>query len=197
MSAPPKASQSGQDRGRPFRDPPWKFTNRATSSLYNRSLRALGFLRGNGVPQSEAEAFRWNAEAAHAGHRDAVLAMGWFYLNGIGVERNVELARKWYRKSARHGDERALYSLGEIAYRESDFAAALAWFRRASAAGDGRSLYWLGKHYWHGRGVEQNRKEAMRLFSLAAGGNVHEAQRAVRFLTRSRQNPIPRAQLTQ
>ena len=149
-------------------------------SLYCRSL---DYLLGRGVPKDEHHSFVLNLEAADRGHRDAVLAMGWFYLNGVGVERDLARARRWYRDSARRGEVRAMFSLGQIAYEEHDYSEALTWFRRASDAGHHRSLYFIGRHYWRGHGVEQDKKEAMRYFHRAASQKVREAQRALRFLT--------------
>jgi TPR repeat protein len=153
-------------------------TSSEMSFRYNESL---DFLQGNGVAKDEKRAFAHNAEAAHGGHADAVLAMGWFYLNGVGVGRDVDRARKWYRESARRSEPKAMFSLGQIAYDERDFSEGLRWFTRASDAGHVRSLYWLGKLYWRGHGVEQDRKQAMRYFHRAASSKVVEAQRVLRL----------------
>jgi TPR repeat protein len=158
-------------------------TSATTSSqmnwLYNESL---DLLQGHGVAKDERRAFALNAEAAYGGHADAVLAMGWFYLNGVGVERDIDQARKWYRKSARRGQQKAMFSLGQIAYDERHFSDALNWFTRASKAGHVRSLYWLGKLYWRGHGVEHDKKQAITFFHRAASNKVAEAQRVLRFL---------------
>jgi len=149
-------------------------------SLYNQSL---DYLEGDGVAKDEHRAFTLNAEAAEAGYADAVLAMGWFYLNGVGVVRDIERARRWYRASARRGETRAMFSLGQIAYDERDYSDALLWFRRAAEAGHHRSLYFIGRHYWRGHGVKQDKKEAMGYFHRAASAKVREAQRVLRFLS--------------
>jgi uncharacterized protein len=149
---------------------------------YDRSLRLLN--------NNDAEAFRLNQAAASDGMHDAVLAMGWFYLNGVGVAADVEEAIRWYRRSARQGEPRAMFSLGQIAFWEKDFAEALSWFTKAAAKQHHRSNYWIGKLHWRGNGVPQNRKLARRFFVQAAGKRVEEAQRAIRFLdscTRHRQ----------
>ena len=83
--------------------------------LYNESL---DLLRGDGVAEDPKRAFHLNADAARGGHADAVLAMGWFYLNGVGTGRDIERAKKWYRESARRGEPKAMFSLGQIAYAE-------------------------------------------------------------------------------
>lgn len=154
-------------------------TSSQMTYLYNESL---DLLQGHGVAKNERRAFDLNAEAAHGGYADAVLARGWFYLNGVGVERDIGRARRWYRESARRGEPKAMFSLGQIACDERDFPDALTWFTRASEAGHVRSLYWIGKLYWRGQGVEQDKKEAMRYFHRAASSKVREAQRVLRLL---------------
>ena len=152
-------------------------------ALYSQSL---DYLEGKGVQQDASQAFDLNAQAAAGGYGDAVLAMGWFYLRGVGVERNLAEAERWYRASARRGDTRAMFSLGQLATIQRDYSGAQMWFARASAKGHHRSWYWLGRLHWRGHGVPQDRKEARRLFQLAAGHRVVEAQRALRFLSRRR-----------
>jgi TPR repeat protein len=153
-------------------------TTREQNQLYQQSL---DLLLGHGVPKDESRAFAVNAEAAHQGHADAVLAMGWFYLNGVGVPVNTEEATKWYRDSARRGEPRAMFSLGQIAYNSGDFADALNWFTRAANAGHARSLYWLGKLRWRGHGTGEDRPEAIQYFFRAAGLKVKEAARFLRW----------------
>lgn len=157
--------------------------SRQLMALYSQSLDCL---EGKGVPQDASKAFSLNAQSAAGGYGDAVLAMGWFYLRGVGVERNFAEAERWYRASARQGDTRAMFSLGQIATIQRDYSGAQKWFSRASAKGHHRSWYWLGRLHWRGHGVALDRKEARRLFQVAAGHKVVEAQRALRFLSRRR-----------
>src|SRR6266705_1319031 len=141
---------------------------------YNRSL---DLLQGRHAPKDFEESVRLNALAAKEGHRDSVLAMGWYFIRGVGVERDVEKAKKWYRKSARQGEPRAMFSLGQIAYIEKDFSESLTWFKCAEKAGHARSSYYIGRQFWNGQGVERNRKEAVKLFQIAAAEKVEEAVR--------------------
>jgi TPR repeat protein len=149
--------------------------------LYNESL---DYLEGKGVAQDFEKSFALDAQAAQEGYRDAVLAMGWYYLGSFGVPCNHEKAGQWYRKSARRGEPRAMFSLGRIAYMEKDFSESFSWFSRAVDAGHVRSLYWVGKHHWHGQHVPLNTKEALRFFHLAAEKNVLAARRAIKLLSR-------------
>lgn len=125
-----------------------------------------------------------NAQAAALGHYDATLAAGWFYLNGRGVTPDLRLAEHWYRKAARHGEPKAMFSLGYISYEALAFATARRWFERAVSAGHVRSLYWLGKLAWCGHGRCRDRAAAFALFHRAARAHDPEAIRALRFLSR-------------
>ena len=143
----------------------------------------MALLEGKGVQKNEQRSFEINRTAAIKGHADAILAMGWFYINGIGVERSISDAITWYRQSARKGDPRAMFSLGFIAYEQKDWTDALTWFRRAADLGHHRSLFWIGKLHWRGYAAKKSRSEAMRLFHLAAKKKVPDATRALRWLT--------------
>jgi TPR repeat protein len=151
--------------------------------LYNRSLESLD---GDHAREDAHKAFLLNAQAAEPGMRDAVLAMGWFYLNGDGVEKDLEEAERWYKKSARQGDPRAMFSLGVMACDSHDYADALIWFKRAADKGHARSLFWLGKLFWRGHGVPLDKKKAMSFFQQGASKKVPAAQRTLKFLSRNK-----------
>jgi uncharacterized protein len=153
--------------------------------LYNRSL---DFLNGRGEMKDPSEAFRLNSKAAERGFHDAVLAMGWYYLNGIGVPQDLDLARYWYTKSARSGEPKAMFSLGQMAYSAREWEAALRWFAKAADKGHARSLFWIGKLRWRGNGIDKDRREAMALFQRAADAKVLEAKRALRCLSKGRES---------
>jgi hypothetical protein len=150
-------------------------------ALYNESLDYLG---DRGEPADLAKAFALNAQAADLRYPDAILAMGWFYVGGRGVARDISLAQHWYRRSARDGDPRAMFSLGQIAYSAGGYDDARRWFERASKHGHVRSLYWLGKLAWRGHGVPRDPSAAFALFHRAAQGHDPEAIHALRFLSR-------------
>ena len=150
--------------------------------LYNQSL---DLLNGRNVAKDERRSFELNSEAAAGGYRDAVLAMGWYYLNGVGVDRDLDEARKWYRKSARQRQPGAMFSLGAIACEERNFGEAMTWFTSAAEEGHARAIYWMAKLFWRGHGVARDRPRAQALLEQAAAQRVPEARRALRFLGRS------------
>lgn len=148
------------------------------NTLYNTSLNHIG---ENGQPADYSKAFSLSAQAAAMGLPDAILAMGWFYFNGFGTPKNLRKAERWYRRSARLGEPKAMFSLGQIAYDEKMFEAAQYWFELAQKHGHVRSLYWLGKLHWRGQGVPCDRVKAISLFEKAARANDPEAKRLMRF----------------
>jgi uncharacterized protein len=155
-------------------------------SLYDHSLQ---YLIGRYMPKDPQKSFELNSRAAESGNHDAVLAMGWFYHNGVGVEPDMSLAKRWYKKSARQGEPMAMFSLGQLANEEREYADALVWFRRAAEKGHARSLFWIGKLFWKGHGVHADRKRAISFFRKAAAQKVPAARRTLRFLSRSSSRP--------
>lgn len=155
------------------------------NALYNKSLDYIG---ENGRPLDYAKAFSLNAKAAALGLPDAILSMGWFYFNGFGTLQDLREAERWYRRSARLGEPKAMFSLGQIEQKEKGFAAAHYWFELAHKHGHVRSLYWLGKLHWRGQGVPCDRVKAIKLIEQAARANDPEAKRFVRFKNRRRQS---------
>lgn len=155
-------------------------------TLYDESLKHIG---ENGYPENYEKAFSLNRAAAAKGLRDAILAMGWFYLNGLGTPYDLREAKHWYRRSARLGDPKAMFSLGQIAYNENMYETAEYWFVMAHKHGRTRALYWLGKLYWRGQGVSRDRVKAMKLFEQAARANDYEAMRLMRFMNRRKYIP--------
>ncbi|KAJ3048726.1 Leucine-rich repeat serine/threonine-protein kinase 2 [Rhizophlyctis rosea] len=78
-------------------------------------------------------------EAARQGHGDAQAALGYCYVEGVGLEEDVEEAVKWYRKAAEQGNVRALVAMGGF-YEdgrgvERDLWKAYEWFGKAAERG--------------------------------------------------------------
>ena len=80
------------------------------------------------------------ARAAKRGERAAEFLLGRMFYLGEGVERNLETAFSYYRKSAEKGDADAMYELGMMLYdglgTRKDRESAAVWLKRASAAGN-------------------------------------------------------------
>ncbi|MBL4930432.1 tetratricopeptide repeat protein [Clostridium paridis] len=80
------------------------------------------------------------------------------YLNGDGIEVNVEKGIKWLEKSAENGDMDAQSELGMYYYNgnmvERDFDKAVRLFKMSTENGNPIACICLGTAYMHGKGVE-------------------------------------------
>lgn len=57
---------------------------------------------------NEERAFFWARSAAHTGNAEAQYFYGFFCYNGVACRRNTEEGKRWLKKAANKGDERAL-----------------------------------------------------------------------------------------
>lgn len=58
--------------------------------------------------------FQGHLPLAEKGYPLAECQIGFFYTEGYGVEKDLEKAVYWTRRSAQHGDHDAQYNLGEF-----------------------------------------------------------------------------------
>lgn len=70
------------------------------------TMRALSLWNGTGIPQHPVKARVLLEKACGAGNTDACAHLGRFYNQGIGVERDVTMARTLFLKACRSGSER-------------------------------------------------------------------------------------------
>jgi len=107
-------------------------------------------LRGNGVPESQADAISWYRKAAESGSPVAYIRLGDLYAarsSGMEAPRALE----WYRKAADANSATAMVRLGKM-FNEGrgvpqDQALAATWFSRAAAAGSGAAMVELSALY--------------------------------------------------
>lgn len=70
--------------------------------------------------------------------------MGYFYFEGIGVEKDIDKAVYWTRRSAEHGDRDAQFNLAQF-YEEgigtdTDIEEAKHWYRLSALQGHTEAL---------------------------------------------------------
>ena len=117
----------------------------------------------------------WKA-GADAGQAEAQFDLGVLYAQGLGVQRDMTTAERWYRKAAEQGNAEAEFALGQMYSRgwgvPRDEADALRWFQMAnSPESDGPSTEWS---LIEGYGVQQDQKQAAYWYDLAAQiGRAH------------------------
>ena len=74
----------------------------------------LAYLKGDGVPQSDAHGFSLMIRSARQGNAAAQYNMGYIYNNGITIDIDTSEALKWYTLSANQGYEQAIDFLNKL-----------------------------------------------------------------------------------
>ncbi|SHJ87894.1 Sel1 repeat-containing protein [Hathewaya proteolytica DSM 3090] len=94
--------------------------------------------------------FEGHLKLAEKGYPLAECQIGYFYLEGLGVEKDIEKAFYWTERAAEHGDRDSQYNLAEIFYEEGlfverDMEKAKEWYRLAANDGhaDAKKKYEL------------------------------------------------------
>lgn len=76
----------------------------------NTSLYRIGLTLydGDGITQSYGQSLRWFRLAGNKGDMESQYRMAFIYQNGLGVERDKQMARYWYEIAARSGHPDAI-----------------------------------------------------------------------------------------
>jgi len=130
-----------------------------------------------------AGAFELLKQAADRGLPRAQRALAELYRDGLGVQKNMEEAVVWFRRSANGGDGRAqailagLYGSGQGVERNEKES--VKWYKKSAESGDSLGQLSLGILYANGRGVRQDALAALKWYRLSAEQGVPLAQFAL------------------
>ena len=122
-------------------------------------------------------AMKWYLDAASLGSSKGINQVGWFYTNGLGVEKNSLVALEWYLKGTNLGDIRCMNNYGwllsndEIVYEliNQEYTSLFEAYRKAAEEGDPVAMYNLGYLYDIGMGgVRRNESAAAEWYHKAA-----------------------------
>ena len=121
----------------------------------------------------------WNTEA-WKGNMLAQYYLGNLYEDGLGTERNLELAAYWYRSAAREGLDLAQFRLGWLHLTgqgiRKDFIESARWFQLSAEQGHEVALYHLGQQYEFGYGVPKDFVKALQLYRQSGNRGFRGAQ---------------------
>ncbi len=127
-------------------------------------------------------------KAVAAGNIEAMMRLGYFYINGIGVEEDKEKALKLLFRPALEGYSFARLCVGSAYYygygTEPNYKKALIFLlplTDAEAGGEPNAdaCYIVARCYQFGRGVDEDPQEALRYMEMAADGGSAPAQTAL------------------
>jgi TPR repeat protein len=110
--------------------------------------------------------------------------LGDMYLNGMNVEKNAYKAAEWFSKAAQLNEPLGLFNMGYLHAEGKggvphDDAKAFKYFMQAFERGFPPASMWIGEFYRDGRGVKQDREQALRWFAAACSGGSDERANAL------------------
>jgi len=126
-----------------------------------------------GVAPDMEEARRWYDRALDVGHLAAAQVLGDMSFDGVGTDRDVREAVRYYRQAARFGLPAAQYALAQILEFGDDgvprdLEEALGWYREAANAGHPGAQFALALAFDRGDGVPRNLDAALAFYKDAA-----------------------------
>lgn len=154
------------------------------------------FLFGNTSTEAKSQGVAWIRKAALQGNADGQFmmgaiyqgALGTSYVNGLGIERDINEAVTWFRRAATQGSKDAKYSLGQLYHTgvagKMDQAEAVKWYLEAAKLGQHEAEYYLAAAYISGVGPssegETDKKKLLDLgmpwLKKAAEAGIGDAQ---------------------
>ena len=115
-----------------------------------------------------AAAVKIFASLAERGSPQSMLYLGACFRDGLGVEKILETAEKWFRAAADLGLVRAHYHLGRLYLDALRYAEAEQEFKSAASKGFVPAVHFLGRIHYYGYGVPVDRARAKVLLEEAS-----------------------------
>ena len=117
-------------------------------------------------------------KAATEGDVKAQAELAYYYVRGVGTEKDDSMAFNWYFNAAQQNNINSQYNLGVMYAKgrgvKQNFAEAFRWYKRAAEQGDPAAQATIAMMCEKGIGTDKNIQDAINYYSLAAEqGNVN------------------------
>jgi len=136
---------------------------------------------GQGMPQrvQPEVAFALMAAEAEKGNAGAMLTLGRFYEQGVGIARNYSKALSWYEKAAKAGQAEGYYNMG-VCYDigmgvTADPAKSLQHYQKAADMGMALAMHKLSSIFISGTGTAKDAAKGVAWLEKAANAGVAAA----------------------
>ena len=83
------------------------------------------------LSSSYSEELKWYNLAADKGNSDAMFNLVWMYRMGNGVDKDINTALYWAKKSASLNNARGMVAVGDIYWTWKDYNEASQWYKKA------------------------------------------------------------------
>ena len=125
-------------------------------------------------------AFQYLRQAVDLEQPDALCDMGYYYLNGFIVSKDISKAIDYYERSAKLGCTVSYNYLGSIyfwnKYGVKNRQLAVSYWKQGAEAGNPECQYNYGCVLKKGRGVKKDKQQAIHWFTLSAQNGNEDAQ---------------------
>jgi len=115
---------------------------------------------------------RWLEKAGARGNAEAMNQLGYMYMEGDDVRRNLVLAQQWLEKAAALGSACAMSNLGSLHYYDQgpryNLSQAHQWFEKAASRGNAHAMNGLALTYFHDRDFAHTREWLEKALALGS-----------------------------
>jgi TPR repeat protein len=130
-------------------------------------------------PVTPEQAFSRTLFEAEKGSVQALITLGGFYAEGVGVQKNYSKARECYEKAAQSGMAEGVYNVG-VCWEfgmgsEANLARAAEYFRKAADMGLPQALFKMSVILDAGSGVNRDEKASIDYMARAAEAGHSDA----------------------
>ena len=136
------------------------------SAQYEYGRRLLTGQKG--AIRSYKHAFRWFSKAADSREPRAMAAVGLCYERGLGVQRSIQKARKWYAAAVDEGNDNACHTLVQMEARAGNLKGALQWLERMADDDSVPAQLMLASMHLNGTARNASVEEGIRYLRCAA-----------------------------
>lgn len=132
---------------------------------YGRAQYVLA--KGYEFENNYEKAFEYMCKSANNYNCFGMVSLGEYFLNGIGTNKDIENAIKWFKTAIEYGEQNGRHLLGKLYLQIGKEKEAFELFYQNRENNDD-SLYELGKCYRDGVGCKVDEKEAFKCFDKIA-----------------------------
>lgn len=117
---------------------------------------------------------KWLNQLALENDEDALLTLGRFYEEGLGVRQDEEKAIEWYEKSIEVGSVIGMQAVARIHISKKNYSKAKVFLELGAQQDDAISQYILAQFYESGAGVRQDLTEAKEWYGKSCDNGSQE-----------------------
>ncbi len=118
--------------------------------------------------KNRSEMIFWLKKGARSGDAESLSKLGFCYMRGYGIDKNLLEAKSNFSKAARLGNLQAVVEYGKVLKQEGKFTEAFHYFEYAAAQNSSLGHFFMGICHAEGLGTTMNQKKAFLSFEEAA-----------------------------